>query len=117
MKRIYPAKLIEVRGSDTLDVEIDLGFNMFTKQKVRLFGVKTAGKDAEVRTVLLDLSSNGILIEPIITKRAKFGRVLGWAYIPTSENGDPGLNINQILVEKNLAEGFSAPEDQYDIED
>jgi hypothetical protein len=117
MKRIYPAKLVEVRGTDTIEVDVDLGFNMFTKQKVRLFGVKTAGKDAEVRTVLLDLCSGGLIIEPIITKRAKLGRVLGWAFLPNVETGEPGLNLNQILVEKGLAEGFSAPEDQYDSED
>lgn len=117
MKRIYPAKLVEVRGSDTLEVDVDLGFNMYTKQKVRLFGVTTAGKDSEVRKVLLELCDKGLLIEPIITKRAKLGRVLGWAYIPTSETGEPGLNINKVLVEKGLAEGFSAPEEQYDNEE
>ena len=115
--RIYPAKLVEVRGSDTVEVDLDLGFNIFTKQKVRLFGVKSAGKDSEVRKVLLELCENGILIEPIITKRAKLGRVLGWAYIPTSDTGEPGLNINQVLVEKDLAEGISAPEEQYETED
>ena len=50
-------------------------------------------------------------------KRQKLGRILGWAYIPTSDTGEPGLNINQVLVEKGLAEGFSAPEEQYETED
>lgn len=110
MRRLYPARLIEVRGTDMIEVELDLGFNVYTRQKIRLFGVASAGKDAEVRQVLLELCQTGLLVEPIITKRAKLGRVLGWAYI-TNESGDPGLNINEVLVEQGLAQSFQAPED------
>lgn len=111
MRRLYPARLTEVRATDTLEVEIDLGFNVITKQKIKLFGVASAGKDAEVRQVLLELCKDGLIVEPIITKRAKLGRVLGWAYIPTGENSEPGLNINEVLVEQGLAQNFQAPDD------
>jgi hypothetical protein len=111
MRRIYPGKLTEVRSTDIIEVDLDLGFNVFTKQKIKLFGVSSAGKDAEVRAALLDLCKDGIMVEPIITKRAKLGRVLGWAYVPNQENGEPGLNINQVLVEQGLAQNFEPPED------
>ena len=110
MRRLYPARLLEVRGTDMLDVELDLGFNVYTRQKIRLFGVASAGKDSDVRIVLTELCKDGLLVEPIITKRAKLGRVLGWAYI-ANETGDPSLNINEALVEQGLATSFQAPDE------
>lgn len=113
MRRLYPARLLEVRGTDTLEVELDLGFNVYTRQKIRLFGVASAAKDSEVRFVLTELCKDGLIVEPIITKRAKLGRVLGWAYI-ANEAGEPGLNINQALVDKGLATSFQAPDEDDD---
>lgn len=113
MRRLYPARLLEVRNTDTLEVEIDLGFNVNTRQKIKLFGVASAGKDAEARTVLIESCRNGLIVEPIITKRAKLGKVLGWAYLP-SESGDPELNINEALVKQGLAQNFQAPDDEED---
>lgn len=113
MRRLYPARLLEVRGTDMLDVELDLGFNVFTKQKIRLFGVASAGLDTDVRMVLTELCKDGLIVEPIITKRAKLGRVLGWAYI-ANEAGEPGLNLNQALVEQGLATSFQAPDEDDD---
>jgi len=54
-----------------------------------------------------------LIVEPIITKRAKLGRVLGWAYIANA-TGDPSLNINEALVEQGLATSFQAPDEDDD---
>lgn len=113
MRKLYSARLLEVRGTDTLEVELDLGFNVYSRQKIRLFGVSSAGKDADVRTVLTELCKDGLIVEPIITKRAKLGRVLGWAYI-ANEAGDPTLNINEALVEQGLATSFQVSEEDDD---
>jgi hypothetical protein len=113
MRRLYPARLLEVRGTDTLEVELDLGFNVYSRQKIRLFGVASAGKDGDVRMVLTELCKDGLIVEPIITKRAKLGRVLGWAYI-ANESGDPALNINQAMVDQGLATSFQAPDEDDD---
>jgi hypothetical protein len=110
MRKLYTARLLEVRNTDTLDVELDLGFNVYTRQKIKLFGVSSAGKDSDVKLVLTELCKNGFIVEPIITKRAKLGRVLGWAYIADA-TGEPGLNLNQALVEQGLATSFQAPEE------
>ena len=113
MRRLYPARLLEVRGTDTLEVELDLGFNVYTRQKIRLFGVSSCGKDGDVRIVLTELCKDGLIVEPIITKRAKLGRVLGWVYIP-NESGEPALNINQAMVDQGLATSFQVPEEDED---
>ncbi len=110
MRRLYPARLLEVRGTDTLEVELDLGFNVYTRQKIRLFGVASAGKDSDVKVVLTELCKDGLIVEPIITKRAKLGRVLGWAYL-ANDAGEPTLNINEALVAQELATSFQIDED------
>jgi hypothetical protein len=110
MRRLYPARLLEVRGTDTLEVELDLGFNVYTRQKIRLFGVASAGKDSDVKVVLTELCKDGLIVEPIITKRAKLGRVLGWAYL-ANDAGEPTLNINEALVDQELATSFQIDED------
>ena len=54
---IYQAKIVEVVDGDTFDLMIDLGFNNFTKQRMRLYGIDApemltqAGKDLKRRLV------------------------------------------------------------------
>ena len=37
----YPAELVRIVDGDTLDAEIDLGFGVYVKKRVRLFGIDT----------------------------------------------------------------------------
>ena len=36
---IYQAKIVEVVDGDTFDLMIDLGFNTFVKERMRLYGI------------------------------------------------------------------------------
>jgi hypothetical protein len=72
--------------------------------------VSSCGKDSEVKIVLTELCRDGFIVEPIITKRAKLGRVLGWAYL-SNDLGDPSLNINEALVAQDLATSFQVDEE------
>jgi endonuclease YncB( thermonuclease family) len=47
---IYQAKIVEVVDGDTFDLMIDLGFNNFTKQRMRLYGIDAP----EMRTQFRD---------------------------------------------------------------
>ncbi len=38
---VYAAEVMRVVDGDTLDVNIDLGFRIFSKQRIRLYGVDT----------------------------------------------------------------------------
>jgi hypothetical protein len=53
------------------------------------------------------------MVEPIITKRAKLGRVLGWAWL-ANDAGEPTLNINQALVDQGLGASFQVVEEDDD---
>lgn len=49
---VYPAQVVRVVDGDTLDVEIDLGFHIRTKERVRLYDIDTPeifGSTAEPR--------------------------------------------------------------------
>jgi len=89
---IYRCEILKVVDGDTLDVLIDLGFNIKMKERVRLFGVNTpevfgknaneAGKEASKFTDLwVDVGqhTNGHfeLHSKKYDAREKYGRVLG----------------------------------------
>ena len=109
---------MKVVDGDTVDVIIDLGFDVFLEKRVRMAGVNAP----ESRTRNLEEKAKGLktkawLIEKFNTEKqiiietsldnqyGKFGRVLGTFYI-----GDDLLSVNLEM----LSEGLARP---YMIED
>jgi micrococcal nuclease len=104
-------KLINVVDGDTIDVEIDLGFDIYITKRVRLAGIdtpesrttdkfeKSLGLESKAR--LKQLLSDAELIV-IRTEKPnsseKFGRVLGWLYID-----DTKISINDTLIASGYA--------------
>ena len=99
----YKVFLDRVVDGDTVDVIIDLGFDIrLTKQRIRLYGLDTW----ESRTRDLEVKAKGLLAkdftkqmcenaEQIILishERGKYGRILG-------ELICDGVNLNDALVE------------------
>ena len=105
----YKATLNRIIDGDTIDVDIDLGFNVKIKQRVRLHGINTP----EVRTLDLEIKKKGLeatdylkkilpkefIIETILNKRGKYGRVLGILW-------DKEININKKMVKEGYAEEY-----------
>jgi micrococcal nuclease len=95
-------KLIAVIDGDTIDVEIDLGFDISITKRVRLAGIDTPeSRTSDKFEKTLGLESKALLKQrlsaatDILIKTEKpdssekYGRVLGWLYIdnePTSFN-------------------------------
>ena len=110
----YKAKLMRVVDGDTVDAEIDLGFGVFMKQRIRLYGINTP----ESRTRDLEEKERGLaakarptellgkesLVETILNKRGKSRRILGTLHV-NKEDGST-LNINQTLVEEGHAQSI-----------
>lgn len=116
----YKAKLVRVIDGDTIDAEIDLGFNVLIRQRIRLYGIDTP----ESRTTDLEEKERGLaakqrltellprefIVETILNKRGKFGRILGILHV---EEGDQRVNINETLVKEGHAvEYFGTSKDQ-----
>ena len=107
----YKAKLIRIVDGDTIDAEIDLGFDTFVRKRIRLFGIdtpETRTKDMNKKTKglaakqrLTELLNNEFVVETILNKRGKYGRVLGVVYNLTEDN--KRLNINETLVDEGHA--------------
>jgi micrococcal nuclease len=110
----YKAKLIRVIDGDTIDAEIDLGFGVFVKQRIRLYGINTPdsrSKNEDEKLLglgskqrLTELLTSEFIVETILNKRGKFGRILGIIYSVDGET-QQHTNINDKLV----ADGFAAP--------
>jgi len=100
----YSCEVKRVVDGDTIDVVLDLGFDIFYKSRVRLYGIDTP----ESRTRNLDEKARGKLAGAFLKRsidngtkvviqtklkdsRGKFGRVLGDVVVD-------GLNINETMV-------------------
>ena len=99
----YAARVVRVVDGDTLDVVIDLGFDIHHKQRVRLVGVNTPEsrtKDLEEKALGLLAKSytddwcvgcgNNVFIHTTKDGTGKFGRLLATVY--SDENKTACLN-------------------------
>ena len=105
----YGCQVTRVVDGDTIDVDLDLGFDIIYKCRVRLYGIdtpesRTRNKDEKVRgklaaKFLQNAISNGenvILQTQLKDSKGKFGRVLASVVVD-------GININQRMVTNHLA--------------
>lgn len=110
----YKAKVVKVIDGDTLDLDIDLGFDIWHSIRVRLFGVDTpetrssnieekqAGTLAkEYVKKWLDTNGYDIMIQTFKAKTEKYGRILADVY-------DKGSSkcLNTELIAENLAKPY-----------
>ena len=101
----YSTKIISIYDGDTLDAEVDLGFNLKFKIKLRLFGIncpemrgKEKSKGIQSRDWLRgEILDKVVQLDTIRDKQGKYGRYLAIIYYN-------GVNINNELVKQKLAE-------------
>ena len=101
--------IVRYIDGDTVDVLIDLGFDIITKKRVRLYGInapeirtrdleeKESGKAAKVyleSACALSEPTSCLLLESVGI--GKFGRVLGNIY-------NDNININQLMITEGYA--------------
>lgn len=100
----YKAKVVRVLDADTIDVSIDLGFDVWINQRVRLIGINTPEKNTEFGKQASDYVKellpvgHMILLKSEQDKREKFGRYLAKVYFLTSQE-----SVNDILIQKGFA--------------
>ena len=121
-KSCYNFRVIEINrvlDGDTIDVTIDLGFDLYKKERVRIAGVDTPEKrtrDLEEKALGIDATNwlkeklegaisgddDLIIRTELIGGVGKYGRLLGWLYVGTDE-----LSLNEQMI----SEGFAWPYD------
>ena len=121
-------KINRVVDGDTIDVTIDLGFDLYKKERVRVAGVDTPEKrtrDLEEKALGIDATNwlKAKLTETIKGDEellirtelkggvGKYGRLLGWLYI-----GDAAISLNEQMIEEGYAWAYDGGTKQKDFE-
>ena len=121
-------EIVKVLDGDTIDVLIDLGFDLFKKERVRIAGVDTPEKrtrDLEEKALGIDATNwlkekldSTIAGDDELTIRTelvggvgKYGRLLGWLYI-----GDSQLSLNEEMITEGYAWPYDGGTKQKDFE-
>ena len=114
----YNCKIVKVVDGDTVDVDIDLGFDvLLSNQRIRLKGIDTP----ESRTRDLEEKKFGLLAKEMVEsycpvgstvtlrtskdERGKFGRILGDFIIYEAET-DSWTTLCKVLVNKHYAVAY-----------
>ena len=104
-----------VVDGDTIDVSIDLGFDLIKKERVRIAGIDTPEKrtrDLEEKALGIDATNwmkknleDTIAGDDELTIRTelvggmgKYGRLLGWLYV-----GESNVSLNEIMIQEGYA--------------
>ena len=122
-------KINRVVDGDTIDVTIDLGFDLYKKERVRVAGVDTPekrtrdleekelGKDAtnwlkEKLDGALRGDDNLVIRTELVGGVGKYGRLLGWLYV-----GDTELSLNEQMIEDGYAWAYDGGTKKKDFEE
>ena len=122
-------KIVKVLDGDTIDVLIDLGFDLYKKERVRIAGVDTPEKrtrDLEEKALGIDATNwlKSKLTETIKGEDeliirtelkggvGKYGRLLGWLYV-----GEDTISLNEKMIEEGYAWSYDGGTKQKNFED
>ena len=121
-------EITKVLDGDTIDVVIDLGFDLYKKERVRIAGVDTPEKrtrNLEEKALGLDatdwlkdklegaISGDDDLVirTELVGGTGKYGRLLGWCYI-----GDGTVSLNEQMIEEGYAHAYDGGTKNMDLE-
>ena len=119
----------KVLDGDTIDVTIDLGFDLYKKEGVRIAGVDTPEKrtrDLEEKALGIDATNwlkdklegaidgddDLVIRTELVGGVGKYGRLLGWLYI-----GDGAVSLNEAMIEEGYAWPYDGGTKQKDFEE
>ena len=122
-------KINRVVDGDTIDVTIDLGFDLFKKERVRVAGVDTPEKrtrDLEEKALGIDATNwlkaaldgaiagddDLVIRTELVGGVGKYGRLLGWLYI-----GDADSSLNEQMIDEGYAWPYDGGTKQKNFED
>ena len=118
-----------VLDGDTIDVTIDLGFDLYKKERVRVAGVDTPEKRTrDLEEKELGIDATNWLKEKLESTLAgddqlsirtelvggvgKYGRLLGWLYV-----GDENVSLNEQMIGEGYAWPYDGGTKQKDFEE
>ena len=132
-KSCYNFRVIEINrvvDGDTIDVTIDLGFDLYKKERVRVAGVDTPEKrtrDLDEKELGIDATNwikdkldgaitgddDLIIRTELVGGMGKYGRLLGWLYI----GGDAESSLNEQMIDEGYAWAYDGGTKQKNFEE
>ena len=131
-KSCYNFRVTEINrvlDGDTIDVTIDLGFDLFKKERVRVAGVDTPEKrtrNLEEKALGIDatnwlkkkledtIAGDGdelTIRTELVGGMGKYGRLLGWLYI-----NEDLVSLNEQMIDEGYAWAYDGGTKQKDFE-
>ena len=131
-KSCYNFRVTEINrvlDGDTIDVTIDLGFDLYKKERVRIAGVDTPEKrtrDLEEKALGIDatnwlkkkledtIAGDGdelAIRTELVGGMGKYGRLLGWLYI-----NEDTVSLNEQMITEGYAWEYDGGTKQKDFE-
>ena len=122
-------EIVKVLDGDTIDVLIDLGFDLFKKERVRIAGVDTPEKrtrNLEEKALGIDatnwlkdklestLSGDDELTirTELVGGVGKYGRLLGWLYV-----GEDTVSLNELMITEGYAHAYDGGTKDMNLEE
>ena len=122
-------KIKKVLDGNTIDVVIDLGFDLAKTERVRIAGVDTPEKrtrNLEEKALGLDATNwlkdkltqtikgedELVVRTELVGGVGKYGRLLGWLYV-----GDSDVSLNEQMIEEGYAWPYDGGTKQKNFED
>jgi micrococcal nuclease len=107
-------KVLKIVDGDTIDVDIDLGFDISFTSRVRLAGIdtpesRTKDKDEKVLGLevkerlkhLISTANTVVIRTEKMNSSEKYGRILGWLFLDEAEK-----SVNEVLIADGYAWGY-----------
>ena len=130
-KSCYNFRCLEINrvvDGDTIDVTIDLGFDLYKKERVRVAGVDTPEKRTRnLEEKALGIDATNWLKEKLESAIAgdddlvirteldggvgKYGRLLGWLYV-----GESDVSLNELMIAEGYAHEYDGGTKNMDLE-
>ena len=114
MFQYYVKKVTKIVDGDTIDVDIDLGFDISFSSRVRQAGIDTPeSRTTDKMEKALGLEAKAYLKHEIeaaktvviktekIDSSEKYGRILGWVYLD-----DSTISLNEKMITDGYAWGY-----------
>ena len=131
-KSCYNFRVTEIKkvlDGDTIDVIIDLGFDLAKTERVRIAGVDTPEKrtrNLEEKALGIDATEwlkdklegaidgddDLVIRTELVGGVGKYGRLLGWLYI-----GDATVSLNEQMIDEGYAWPYDGGTKQKDFEE
>jgi micrococcal nuclease len=114
MFEYYVKKVSKVVDGDTIDVDIDLGFDISFSSRVRLAGIDTPEsrttdkmekalglESKEYLKKAIDASKTVVIKTEKMDSSEKYGRILGWLFLDGSK-----VSVNEQMIADGYAWGY-----------